>query len=238
MSTGLLLAGLVVFAGSVVQGGVGFGLNLIAAPILALIDPELVPVPVLLIACAQAGLTVLRERRETHWPGVGWAMAGRLPGNLLGVLALASLPLAGFTIAVGLSVLACVALSLLTWQPAITRSSLVIAGAASGAFGTAASIGGPPMALLYQNSAGPRMRATLGAYFLFSSVSSVLTLTIAGQVTVRHLWAALVLLPFMGLGFLVSSPLRRFLDDGRIRYAVLAVAAGSALLLVARGVFG
>ncbi|MCP3802181.1 sulfite exporter TauE/SafE family protein [Allokutzneria sp. A3M-2-11 16] len=236
MGVGLLVAGLVVLVGALVQGSVGYGLNLLAGPLLALIDPMLVPVPVLMIACVQAALAVAREHKHTDWRGVGWAMVGRLPGNVLGVLAVAALPLAQFNIAIGVSVLICVGLSLLSLKLTPTRPGLVVAGAASGAFGTASSIGGPPIALLYQHSTGPVVRATLGAYFLLASISSVLTLWIAGQVRVEHLGAAAVLLPFMLAGFAVSSPLRKFLRGPRLRYAVLAVAAVSATFLVLRNI--
>jgi hypothetical protein len=36
----------------------------------------------------------------------------------------------------------------------------------------------------------------------------------------------------MVLGFLVSGPLRRYLDGGKVRVAVLIVAAGSAVALI------
>ncbi|MFB9903926.1 sulfite exporter TauE/SafE family protein [Allokutzneria oryzae] len=237
MSVGLLIAGVVILAGAVIQGAVGYGLNLLAGPLLALIDPMLVPVPVLMIACVQAALAVLREHRHTDWRGVGWAMLGRVPGNVLGVLAVAALPLTQFNLVIGLSVLACVGLSLLSLRLEPTRPGLVVAGVASGAFGTASSIGGPPIALLYQHSSGPTVRATLGAYFLLASVSSVVTLWIAGQVRVEHLGAAAVLLPFMLAGFAVSGPLRKFLGGSRLRYAVLAVAGVSAAFLVVRNAF-
>ncbi|MGQ0841767.1 sulfite exporter TauE/SafE family protein [Actinokineospora sp.] len=238
MSTVLLAAGLIVLIGSVVQGTIGYGLNLIAGPLLALLDPMLVPVPVLLVACVQATMAMVREHGSVHWGGVGWAMLGRLPGNVLGLLALSLLPLAGFNVVIGLSVLVCVALSLVTWTPRPTPPSLVIAGTASGAFGTVSSIGGPPIALLYQHQSGPTVRGTLGAYFLLASVSSITTLAIAGRVEQRHLLAAAVLVPFMLVGFAVSGPLRRYLHGGRVRTGVLVVAAASAIVLIGRSLLG
>lgn len=46
----LAVACVVVAAGAAVQGGVGFGMNLVAAPLLALIDPDLVPGPAIAVA--------------------------------------------------------------------------------------------------------------------------------------------------------------------------------------------
>ncbi len=232
MTTTLLIAGIVVFTGAVVQGTIGFGLNIIAGPILTMLDPMLVPAPVLMVAMGLGVLLALRERGSIDWSGVGWAMVGRVPGNFLGVLALSVLPLVGFTLVIGLTVLACVALSLITWKPRLSRGSLVIAGTASGAFGTAASIGGPPIALLYQRESGPTIRATLAVFFLLGSFSSLITLGVAGHLRTEHLTAAAILLPFMALGAAVSNPLRRFLHGGRLRVGVLIVAGASAILLI------
>jgi len=233
-----VLAGLVVALGALVQGTVGFGMNVLAAPLLVLTDPRLVPVPAILVACAHASLSLWRERAHVDWLGVWWAMVGRLPGIALGVAAVALLPQQEFSALVGMSVLICVGLSLLTWRPAPTPPALVVAGLASGVFGTASSIGGPPVALLYQNAGGPRVRATLAAYFTLGSAASVVSLALGGQVERYHLLATAALLPFLVLGFALSGPARRYLDAGRVRPAVLAVSAASAVLLVLSGLTG
>lgn len=239
VTTALLIAGVIVLIGATIQGVVGYGLNLISAPLLTLVDPALIPVPVLLVALVQSVISLLRERSNTHWSGVGWAMVGRLPGNVLGVLAVSVLPVAGFNVVIALSVLTCVALSLISWRPAPTRPSLVVAGTASGAFGTVSAVGGPPIALLYQHSAGPTIRATLAAFFLLASLSSLATLGIAGEIAQEHLFAAAVLVPFMLAGFALSTVARRVVDDrGAIRAGILSVAAASALVLLVRGLLG
>ena len=232
----VLAAGLIMLAGALVQGVIGYGLNLLAGPLMALLDPAMVPVPLLLVACGNAVLSASRERGHIEWRNVWWALGGRIPGNVLGVLAVALLPTRGFNLAVGLSVLACVALSLMTWTPKLNRPSLVVAGTASGAFGTTSAIGGPPIALLYQNSEGPTVRSTLGVYFLLSSVSSLVTLLVVGEVHVVHLWEALLLVPFMATGFLLSGPLRKHVDGPRLRVGILAIAAIAAVLLVGKSV--
>ncbi|GGS34088.1 MULTISPECIES: sulfite exporter TauE/SafE family protein [Actinokineospora] len=234
--TVIALAGSIMLAAAVVQGAVGYGLNLISGPLLALLDPVFVPVPILFVACVLAAALSLRERRAIDWRGVGWAMVGRLPGNLLGLLALVLLPVTGFNLVIGLTVLACVVLSVVTWRPRVTPPGLVVAGTASGVFGTVSAIGGPPMALLYQNQAGPTVRATLNAFFLLAAVSSVATLAFAGQVRGEHLVAAAALVPFIVVGFLISGPARRLVAGPRLRVAVLAIAAASAVLLIIRSV--
>lgn len=230
----IVLIGLVVAAGAVVQGVVGFGMALVATPLLALLDPGMVPVPLLLLSSVHSVLTLGREHRQADWPGVGWAMVGRLAGTAVGVYAVTQLSSSSLAVVIGVSVLICVALSLVAWRPRPAPRSLLVAGAAGGATGTAAGIGGPPMALLYQHADGARLRATMGAYFVLGSVTSVTALAIAGAVTPAAMQSAAILLPFMLAGFLLSGPARRVLDGRWIRPAVLAISGVSALVLLAK----
>jgi uncharacterized membrane protein YfcA len=233
----LITAGLIVALGALVQGTVGYGMALVAAPLLALVEPAFLPVPLILLTSAHAVLGAVRDWRHADWTGVGWATLGRLPGTGLGVLAVLALSQRLFALLVGLGVLACVLLSLLSWRPRPRPGSLLLAGLVSGAGGTAASIGGPPIALLYQDAAGPRVRGTIGGYFVLGSVISLGALAAAGQVTGESLAQTAVLAPFLLAGFALSGPARRMLDNGWTRRAVLAVAAVSAALLLGRVVF-
>ena len=235
--TDMVIAALVLVVGALVQGSVGYGMALVAAPLLALVAPTLVPVPLILLTSVHAVLAVIRDWRHADWTGIGWAMLGRLPGTGLGVLAVLTLSQRAFAALIGASVLACVVLSLLRWRPRPRPGSLVLAGVASGAGGTAASIGGPPIALLYQDAEGPRVRGTIGGYFVLGSVTSIAALGLAGQVTHESLAQTASFAPFLLLGFALSGPARRVLDNGWTRPAVLAVATASALLLLGRVLF-
>jgi uncharacterized membrane protein YfcA len=234
----LVVAGVVVAAGALVQGAVGFGLALVAAPLLAIVDPDLVPVPLLLCTGGHAVMTLARERGDVDWSGVGWALAGRLPGIALGVLLVSVLPPRPFLAAVAAIVLTCALLSTLRWRPRPTPPALLVAGLVSGVSGTAAAIDGPQIALLYQDEAGARVRATMAAYFTVGAVLSVGGLLVGGRVTGDHLVAAAALLPFVVAGFLLSGPVRRVLDRGWVRPAVLVVSVGGAVVLLVRAAVG
>lgn len=54
----ILASGLVVALGALVQGAVGYGMALVAAPLLVLFDPALVPVPLILLATVHSVLAV------------------------------------------------------------------------------------------------------------------------------------------------------------------------------------
>ena len=231
----LLLGGLAVFAGAVVQGAVGFGVALVAAPVVTLLDPSVMPGAVQVVGAALPLLALAAEWRHVDWRGVGWALLGRVPGVLAGVWVVKAASPRALAVIVGVMVLAAVALTAWTVTVPRTPRTLVLAGAVSGVTGTATSIGGPPMALVYQHARGPRIRATLAVYFVAGSAVSMGALAAGGELPARAVVAGLLLVPFMIAGFAAAGPLRRYLDGGRIRVAVLVVAALSAVLLLIRG---
>ena len=234
----LLVAGTAVLVGAAVQGSVGLGLGLLAAPAFALADPTLVPGTILLTTSVLPVLTSLRERADVDWRGIGFALIGRVPGTAVGVYVVATQPPSTTAVVVAVVVLGAVGLSVTSWEARPTPRALVTAGVISGVGGTATSVGGPPVALLYQRSSGATLRATMGMYFLIGNVSSLLALALAGEVAGRDVTRAALLLPFLLAGFLLSGPLRRHVDGARLRAAVLVVSASSAVLLLVRTLAG
>jgi uncharacterized membrane protein YfcA len=230
----LLLVTLVVGGGAALQAVLGFGLGLIAAPVLALVDPTLVPGPLLFVMVPLTLLVARRERGSLDLRGIRWALAGRIPGTIAGSLAVAALPERHLAILLGGVVLLAVVLSVAGWRVRPTSSTLLMAGAASGFMGTATSIGGPPMALVYQRRSGPELRATLAAYFVVGAAFSLATLSVAGEFDGAGLAQGLWLLPGVLAGYATSGHLARFLDGGHTRTAVLVASASSATVLILR----
>lgn len=233
----VVVAGLAALAGAAVQGSVGLGLGLLAAPIFALLEPSLVPGTILLITSVLPLLTSLRELRDVDWSGLGFALLGRAPGTALGVAVVATQPPELVAVVVAVVVLGACLLSVTSWHARPTSGALVVAGAVGGVSGTATSIGGPPVALLYQRSPGPVLRSTMSVYFLIGNSTSLLALTIAGKVEGRDVLRAGALLPFVVAGFLLSGPLRRHVEGRHLRATVLVLSSASALLLLGRTAF-
>lgn len=233
-ATVLLLAGLSVLVGAAVQGCVGLGLGLVAAPVMALLDPTLVPATILLVTSALPVLTSAREIADVDWRGLRFALAGRLPGIVLGSWIVVTQPARTTAVVVAVVVLGAVLLSVTSWQARPTPRALLLAGVVSGVSGTATSIGGPPVAMLYQHSRGATLRATMGVYFLVGNVLSGSALALAGEIGGREVLRALALLPFLVCGFLLSGPMRGRVDGHRLRAAVLLLSAAGALVLLAR----
>ncbi len=235
---GLALVLLVAAVGAFVQGSVGFGHNLIAAPVFALVDERLVPGPAIASAGVLVLLTVLRDRRGVHLGEVGTAVVGRVPGTVAAAVAVALLP--ERALAVGFAVLVLVAVGIVATGAHVrpTRATLLGAGALSGFMGTATSIGGPPMAMLYASEEGRRVRGTLSGFFLVGIGMSLAALVATGAFDATSARLSLLPVPGILVGFACSGWGSRFLDAGRTRPAVLAVSALSAASVLLRAVTG
>ncbi|WP_344886067.1 sulfite exporter TauE/SafE family protein [Nonomuraea antimicrobica] len=225
-----------VLVGSIVQGAVGFGLGLVAAPMLTLLAPDLMPGAIQVVNLTLPLFTLAVEWRKVDWRGVGFAILGRLPGSALGAVIIVYVSV--YTRGILVAVMVLVAVALTARALSVPRNSYTItsAGFVSGVTGTATGIGGPPIALVYQDAKGPQIRATLAMFFFLSAAQSLAILAFVDELPAQALLTGGVLIVPMVLGFLVSGPLRRHLDGGRVRVAVLVVAAASAVGLIAQNV--
>lgn len=228
----LLLAAVVMAVGAALQAAVGFGGNMVAAPLLALLDPTLVPVPILIGSTAINVVVALRERGHGGWPAFWWVVAGRLPGSLLGLALLAALDPAGIQVALGVALLVALGATWSRWTIPANARGLFSAGVVSGVGSTAVSVGGPPIALVYQHRQGAELRGTLARVLLAGQAISLSVLALGGQIDRTQLGRGLVLVPAVLLGVLGGRPLVAVLDRGRTRAAVLGVCAASAILLL------
>ncbi|MEU9884313.1 TSUP family transporter [Sphaerisporangium sp. NPDC051017] len=234
----IFLGGLAVFVGAVVQGGVGFGLGLLAAPIITVLDPTVMPGGVQVVNATLPLLTLVAEWRAIDWRGLGFALLGRLPGTALGGLVVLYVSTRALGVLVGVMVLVAVAVTASALAVPKNGFTLTAAGLISGITGTATGIGGPPLGIVYQHEKGPRIRATLALFFFLAALQSLGVLAVVGRLPLRSvLWGA-ALIPFMVAGFAASGPLRRFMDGGRIRTGILVVAAVSAFVLITRSLAG
>ncbi|MGV9374707.1 sulfite exporter TauE/SafE family protein [Nonomuraea sp. NPDC003707] len=232
----LIIGSLAVFVGAIVQGGVGFGLGLVAAPVLTMLAPDLMPGTIQVVNVTLPLFTLAAEWRMVDWRGLGFAVLGRLPGSVIGAVIVVYV--SAYTRGVFVAVMVLIAVALTARALSVPRNGVTLASAGfvSGITGTATGIGGPPMGLVYQHAKGPQIRATLAMFFFLSAAQSLVILAVVDELPARALATGAILIMPMVLGFLVSGPLRRYLDGGKVRVAVLGVAAASALALIAQNV--
>jgi uncharacterized membrane protein YfcA len=174
----------------------------------------------------------VREWRSMDRRGLGWAITGRVPGTVLGSVAIALVSTRSLAIGLAAVVLSAVGISLVARRFVPTPRALVTAGFASGFMGTTTSIGGPPMALVYQHSDGPTMRSTLATYFSIGATLSLVGIGLAGKLGRHEVALGLALLPGVLAGFLLSRPLTAVIDRRGVRGIVLIASAASAVALL------
>ncbi|BBY88052.1 sulfite exporter TauE/SafE family protein [Mycolicibacterium tokaiense] len=229
---GFAVVALAVLLASCLQASIGFGMGMLAAPVVAIVDPSLIPGTLIMLATLVTLLVSLREREAIDLSGAKWALVGRVPGTIAGALLLAALPERGLAVMLAAVVLLGVVLTSAGWVPAARPRNVVLAGATSGLLGTATSIGGPPMALVWQRNSGARLRGTMSSFFLVGSLMSLAALWFTGAVTGHTLTTFAVFIPAAALGYVLSRYVNRLLDPVRLRRLAIGVSALGAVVLI------
>lgn len=234
----LVLAMVVVAAGSLIQGSIGIGLGILTVPILSLIDPVMAPVPTLLLAIPLTFSMALRERSHIESKGVLWLLLGRFPGAILGLGLLAVATQRTLDIWIALSVI--VAVLILSTGVKVSRTSATEFGTGlmAGVMGMVASMGGPPAALLFKDAKGPTVRSTLALFFTFGLALTLVARIVAGRITVDDVLIAAWMLPGLAIGYVASSRLRGRVDAMALRPAILVVSSIAAVGLLIRALLG
>ncbi|MDX2369755.1 MAG: sulfite exporter TauE/SafE family protein [Colwellia sp.] len=229
----LVIALIVVIAGSTLQSMSGLGLAVIASPILILISPNYLPAPILALGCILSLLNCIRYRHQLHFKNIRLALLGRVPGSLLGVILLVLLPPKFFAVCFSLFILLSVLLSYRHSSIAHCSRNLFIAGFCSGLMGTTTSVGAPPIALVYQNSKVSTARAELGLFFLVGTLMSLVLLLISGNINYQQLQLTLPLIPAVFIGFGLSLWLDKYFKQVFLKplIATLSVVSCSIILL-------
>jgi uncharacterized protein len=228
----VVVAAVATLVGATIQGSIGFGMNLVTVPALALTVPEALPVAVIVLGLPISLAMLRHELADVDRAGISWIILGRIPGTVLGAWIVATVSTGTLQLVVGLVLLAIVLSSFVAPPIPVVPASQAITGAVSGVTGTAAGIGGPPLAVLYQRHTGPAIRATLSASFLIGTVLSLAMLGVSGSVGTDQLALGAGLTPFVLAGVLLGRRAHRVLDKGWMRPAVLAFAAVSAVAVV------
>ncbi|GAA2152718.1 sulfite exporter TauE/SafE family protein [Nocardioides koreensis] len=227
----LLIAG-VTCVGAFVQSVVGLGLGLLVAPVVAMVEPGLVPALPLWLALLISGSMLLGERRHVDWRSLAWALPARVPGTVIGAWLVVSFSDQVIAVAIGVMVLVAVAVTVRAVHVPVNPVSLSVAGLVAGVSGTATSIGGPPIALLFQRREPEVVRSTLSVFFFLGVCVSLVGLAWSGALTTASWHLGLLMSPLVVLGSVTGSAVRDRLPRHAFRTGVLLVCAASALALL------
>ncbi len=234
----LVLAAVITAGAAAVQSGVGVGFAMVSVPLLALIDGRLSPVPQLLLTVPLAFSMAWRERHAIELSGVWWVLAGRLPGAALGLVLLKTVDGRALDALIGLVVLGAVLVLASRTTIRRTRPAEFAAGMAAGTSGLVASIGGPPLALLYRNDRGEVVRSNLATIFTVGLLVSILVRAGADEIAATDVEVALWLLPALAVGYLAGGRLLAHFEGARLRRALLGLSGAAGAVLVMKSLAG
>jgi hypothetical protein len=209
----LVLGGALAAMAAFLAGASGFGLGILATPLLLLIGFSLpfVVTANLLISLATRISVVWRTRSWITWRRAAALVAGAVPGLWVGSVVLGSVDRRELRIAVGI-IVAVAALGLASAGGRQSKPRLrglnVIAGFLGGTLGTTTSLAGIPPALLLARRRVPQRAffADLAVYFVAASAVGLAILAANSQFSGGGLRAFLWWLP----GVLVANTLGMF----------------------------
>jgi uncharacterized membrane protein YfcA len=231
------LMGFTVLVASFVQGSTGMGFALIAAPVVGLLQPLLLPVFLLVQMVPLNAYVAWRERHALDRVGATWISGGRLLGTFGGLWILLVVTAGQLSLLIGVSTVLASITTLLVPAFDPGRRALVTVGVVTGVTETATGVGGPPLALAYQHRPAAVLRSTVASCFLVGEVISLAVLGESGKVGADQVEWALLLLPAVGVGALLSRLVHRRLDGAMMRYLVLGFALVSGIVVTVQALY-
>ena len=224
-----------VIVAAFVQGTTGVGFALIVAPIIGLLEPKLLPVCLLILMLPLNAYVAWRERGALDRSGASWITFGRFVGTFGGLWILAALPATYLNLLIGVTTILAAVTTLVLPSFRAGQKAFVAAGLVTGITETATGIGGPPLALVYQHHAPAVLRSTIALCFLVGEIISLAILAIAGRIDGEQFNGALLLLPALVAGALLSRYVHARVQGPRLRMFVLVFAIVSGAVLLVRG---
>jgi len=217
-----------------ISGVIGFGGGLAVVPFLVMLNPNFIPVPMVLASPAISGLIVWRERKSIDLSSVKWTAVGLAPGIAAGTATLVSLSQKTLGIFISLLLLAGTGLQMASKETRQTRSTLLGGGVLAGFMANTVGMPGVALAVSMSRFEGPVFRSTLNTCVVMMTVVSTTVLAVAGQIDIFHLVAAAVFVAAAFAGFLISGPVRHVVDRRGTTQIVYAVSVAGAITLLIR----
>ncbi len=231
---------LALFLTGLTTGLTGFGLAIVATPLLILVLPTKMVVTLLaLLSIVNNSLVLYESRRGLDlrrvWPLV---LAG-LAGVPLGACALVWCDVGALRLLIGV-VVSLTALALLLGfrlRLAHERLACVPIGFTSGLLDGSVGMAGPPVVLFFANQGVEKQafRANLAAYFAVLGLARIPSYLAAGLVTRAVAGYAALFLPPLVAGLFAGARLARRVNEQAFRRVVLVVVCGAGLMAVASG---
>lgn len=218
-----------VLAGSA-QAVTGFGLALVAIPLLTVVsDGHIAVVAVTMTSACVTSFASIRERRHVNIPTFVRVGAASICGMPLGLVALSFASGRQLSILIGVLVLIMVVVFLKPQLPYPRRPVFYAMGGLSGAMLTSTGINGPPVVGICRAARMSRrsFRATLQSVFFVQDLCATIGFIYIGQVNTDSLTAFVGGIPGVLLGWLIGDRLFARIPPTLFRVIVLGVMASS-----------
>lgn len=229
-----LCFGIVIFA-SILQVSIGMGFGMLASPLIALVKPELVPGSILVMGLFVAFSGAWRERENISGTELKLGVVGRIIGSIMAIGLLLFIPdVDSFFVIFGVIMLIAIGMTVYGRKIPFSEKNLLNLSIVSGLMGSMTAVGAPPMALIYHDRDPSVIRPTLNAFFFAGSVLGLASLGSTGWISVKDFIAAIIFIPAMLVGILVSEPFKR-LPSQLMSKLLLSLSAIASILLIIRG---
>ena len=229
---------LIVAAGATVMGTIGFGIVLVAAPVVLLyLEPQQAVVVLNGLTAILMVMVLMRTWRFLEFRASVGLVLGGMAATPIGVLALnaASAGVLRVTIAVVIIILALFSLTNIQLPFAQRRPAGPFFGFLTSLSVTTIGIGGPIGAIyvIAQRWKAETVRAVLALFFLVSNTLAFALYSATGLVDGNTLANIGALIPGLIIGFGLASVLVTRINDRTFRYAVVGVivVAGGVMLV-------
>jgi uncharacterized membrane protein YfcA len=234
----VLVLSILLFA-SLIRSALGFGEALIAVPLLAFCIPLSQAAPLaVLVSITIAAVVVLQDWKKIYLRSAGWLVLSTVGGIPLGLLLLTSTHQRIVKAALGLTIIAFAAYSLVAPKSLELkrehRGWLLLCGFFAGVLGGAYGMNGPPLVIYgaMRRWSAQHFRATLQGYFLPASIVGMTGYRLTGlwtpAVTHYYLLSLPVTLAGVFLGRVINHRLH---GESFLRYVYLGLVVIGALLL-------
>ena len=193
-----------IIVGAITQSAIGIGFG-IPACFLVLLEPTMVPSCIVLMGTFLAFSNAFLSLKDIITEDLAYSFSGRVVGTLISIpLITLTIGTKSFLIIFGVLLLITVFLSAKKWNVIATKKNVTIAGVCSGFMGTLTGVGGPPMAIVYQNSLSKNVVATLNMFFGIGALFSVLILIYIDLINLREVMRCLLLTPGILVGIILG----------------------------------
>ena len=195
---------LCVFAAAFLQSATGFGLVMIASPLLMYFyDPKMVILIVAIFACCGNVTQSFLLRRYTRFSLVGWLTLGALVGQPVGFQIYQAVPSVWIKLIVSVVILLSLTLMQAFHVRAIIRPRNSFAtGMIAGTLATTTGMSGPPLILYFSHArlTPEEIRGVACTFFAVSNVIALTTFFLGGVDFAEAAREAAYMLPGLALG--------------------------------------